>query len=98
MTQVINLSALRCPDATVKMRRVIHAFIDSSVTSIAIESLEPSFVNSIPAILATFEQPIELTSITERAIEPKEREDWDESDIEDNADMVNWKIFTLTKK
>lgn len=97
MDKHIDIGALRCPDATIMMRKIVNDFMESDKNELVLYSIEPSLTRSLEHYIAHHQLPLDMatTSIT---ISPEERKVWAEHFDEEDYDGVENKTrFHLTR-
>lgn len=93
-----DLEAFRCPDATIKMKKVLQAFAKSGVKSLSIATIEPSMRRNIVEFIAFAELPLKLDNITTQTVTREHIEKWKENfDEIDYSDIDQISCFTLIK-
>lgn len=94
---VRDLEALRCPDATIKMRKAIKEFMQGSQTTLELRSIEPSLKRNIEAF--NVENGLGLSVSTRTiGISAEQRLTWKENYYEEDYSDVSHIIIHILQR
>lgn len=96
-----DLEALRCPDATIQMRKVIECFVGGASEALTLKTIEPSLIRSLEAFNVEKEYGLIIETSSVNITEAQRStwaEDYYEEDYSDVDKVTVLSIFKVCNK
>jgi hypothetical protein len=98
---VIDLEAMRCPNAQIRLNAILNAFMNTGASGIEIKSIEPSLERSLRERIAHYDMPLTIAEIKQETINDEHKQKWlavfDEEDFEDVTTVQSFILQKASK-